>query len=126
MVAPLLTKWMLVFEDPNSNTLWLAKATPRNWMEDGKTISVTNAPTRWGSISFTLRSHLAESRIDGTVILPPQKAPDIIKLRLRVPEGNQIHSVMIGSRNWGEFDVAQETVTLRGRSKQRIELAVQY
>jgi len=126
MVAPLLTKWMLVFEDPNSNTLWLAKATPRNWMEDGKTISVTNAPTRWGRISFTLRSHLAESRIDGTVILPPQKAPDIIKLRLRVPEGNQIHSVIIGSRNWGEFDVAQETVTLRGRSKQRIELAVQY
>ena len=45
MVVPLLTRWMLVFEEPASDTLWLAKGTPRAWLEDGQTIAVSRAPT---------------------------------------------------------------------------------
>jgi hypothetical protein len=56
MVAPLLTRWMLVFEEPAADTLWLAKGTPRAWLEDGQTIAVTRAPTPWG------RLRLEESR----------------------------------------------------------------
>jgi hypothetical protein len=47
LVVPLLTRWMLVFEDPQSDILWLAKATPRDWLADGQRIKVSNAPTRW-------------------------------------------------------------------------------
>jgi hypothetical protein len=35
---------LLVWED--DNVLWLAKATPRHWLEQGKRVSVKNAPTK--------------------------------------------------------------------------------
>jgi hypothetical protein len=126
LVEPLLTRWMVVFEDPNSNTLWLAKGTPGNWLEDGKNIRVSNAPTRWGRVDFDLRSRLAEHRIDGTITFPSEKAPDIIKLRLRVPQGTPIRSVMLAGKDWSDFEPTEETVILSGRPRQRVELTVRY
>ena len=29
--APTYLKWMLLFEEPNNQTVWLAKAMPREW-----------------------------------------------------------------------------------------------
>ena len=33
--APTYLKWMLLFEEPETRTLWLAKATPRDWLAPG-------------------------------------------------------------------------------------------
>jgi hypothetical protein len=38
MTIPLNTKWMLVFEDPKAEVLWLTRGTPRYWLADGKKI----------------------------------------------------------------------------------------
>ena len=46
MTVPLMLRWMLVFEDPASPVIWLAKATPRDWLEDGQTIAVRNGRSR--------------------------------------------------------------------------------
>jgi len=126
IAVPLMTRWMLVFEDPGSNTLWLAKGTPRNWLEDGKTISVSNAPTRWGHVGFTLRSRLQERRIECRVTLPAEKALEKTELRLRVPEGNRIRSVTLDNKSWSDFDAREETVTLPSRPKGRLGLTVYY
>src|SRR5262249_25070828 len=32
LCVPLLVRWMLAFEEPNSDTLWLCKAAPREWL----------------------------------------------------------------------------------------------
>jgi len=57
LVVPMMTRWMLVFEDPQSDTGWLAKGTPRTWLADGNKISISAAPTKWGPIGYT--NHIA-------------------------------------------------------------------
>ncbi len=125
MVVPLLLRWMLVFEDPASKTLWLAKGTPRNWLEEGKQIAVTNAPTRWGRLRFCLRSHLQTGTVEAKLELPNRSAEAQAKLRLRVPEGHRIHSVLADGKAWDQFDPEQETVTLPGARK-TIVLVIRY
>ena len=45
-------RMMLVQED--GDTLWLARATPRVWLENGKRISVQNAPTHFGDVGYEI------------------------------------------------------------------------
>merc|ERR1719326_345614 len=33
---PIYLKWSLAFEDPETRTLWLAKAVPRDWLKPGE------------------------------------------------------------------------------------------
>jgi hypothetical protein len=126
MVVPLLTRWMLVFEDPASDTLWLAKGTPRRWLEEGKRIAVSRAPTRWGPVGFTLQSRLQAGRIEATVDLPAKLSPPSVKLRLRVPEGRRIRAVVLDGKPWAQFDPQEETVTLPARGKGRMVLTVNF
>ena len=42
VAIPTFTKWMLVFEEPDDAVVWLASATPREWLEQGKKIAVTS------------------------------------------------------------------------------------
>ena len=32
VTTPVYLKWMLCFEDPDTRTVWIAKATPRDWL----------------------------------------------------------------------------------------------
>ena len=36
MMSPTYLKWMLLFDDPNTRTVWLAKALPREWLTAGQ------------------------------------------------------------------------------------------
>jgi hypothetical protein len=126
MTVPLLTRWMLLFEEPQSDVLWLAKGTPRAWLEDGRTIAVSNAPTRWGPVRFALHSHLGNGRIDVTVFLPDRPRGARVKLRLRVPAGHPIRSAQVNGKTWDQFDAAEETVTLPPRTQGRVNLTVNY
>ena len=107
----MMTRWMLAFEDPQSETLWLAKGTPRSWLEDNKKISVQNAPTRWGRISFSITSKFSDHKVNAEIQLPSAFAA-AIKLRLRLPEGHRIQSVTVNGKPWTRFDPQEETVTL--------------
>jgi hypothetical protein len=80
-VVPLITRWLLVFEDPQSETLWLGKGLPRDWLEDGKTTSVSGAPTRWGKVGFTVASHLHNDSIAVKLALPPGRLFGCVRLR---------------------------------------------
>jgi hypothetical protein len=111
LVVPMMTRWMLAFEDPQSETLWLAKGTPRSWLEENKTISVRNAPTRWGRISFSMTSKLSEHKVIAEIQLPAAFAA-AVKLRLRLPEGHRIQSVIVNGKPWTRFDPQEETITL--------------
>ncbi len=126
MVAPLLTRWMLVFEEPGSDTLWLAKGTPRAWLEDGQTIAVSRAPTPWGRLSFSLHSHLQAGRVEAAVEMPSAPPAGQVKLRLRVPEGHRIRSVTANGKAWDQFDAEAETVTVPRGAKGRVVLTVSY
>ena len=88
---------MLAFEDPQSDTLWLAKGTPRSWLEEGKKITVT--------------SQVSQGKVEGQIVLPASFA-GTVKLRLRLPEGRRIQSATVNGRPAAIFDPEEETVTL--------------
>jgi hypothetical protein len=124
LTIPVLTKWMLVFEDPNEPVLWLAKATPQGWLENGRKISVTGAPTRFGTVGYELRSEIAKGKIFGTVTLPAGAIQPIIKVRVRVPENKKIKSVLVNGQPWKDFDSAQDVVVLGSSLKGQVKLEV--
>jgi hypothetical protein len=117
---------MLVFEEPGSDTLWLAKGTPRAWLEDGQTIAVSHAPTPWGRLSFSLHSHLQAGRVEAIVELPSGASDARVKLRLRAPEGHWIRSVTANGKPWEQFDAQEETVTVPPGANGRVVLSVKY
>jgi hypothetical protein len=111
LVVALMTKWMLVFEDPQAETLWLGKALPRRWLADGEKIAVSGAPTRWGRVGIKIESRIARGEISARVELP-QRFPASAKLRLRAPEGAVMKSVSVNGKAWSEFDGKNETISL--------------
>jgi len=111
LVVALMTKWLLVFEDSRSQTVWLGKGVPRKWLEDGKKILVANVPTRWGRLSFTVVSHLRSGVIQAHVQLP-RAIGATSKLRLRVPGNAVLKSVTLNGEPWTNFDVSDETITI--------------
>ena len=126
MTVPLLTRWMLVFEEPDADVVWLTKGTPRSWLEEGKTIAVSNAPTRWGSLSFSLHSQLQTGTIEARVIALSMPPSVRIKLRLRVPDGRRIRSVSANGKPWDQFDAEDETVVVPWANKRPVELTIRY
>jgi hypothetical protein len=95
-------------------------------LEEGKTIAVTNAPTRWGSLSFSLRSHLQAGNIEARLAWPSAPPSTLVKLRLRVPTGHQIGSVTANGKPWDQFNAEDETVMLPPGRKGQVDLTIHY
>jgi flagella basal body P-ring formation protein FlgA len=80
-------------------------------MEDNKKISVRNAPTRWGHVSFSVTSMVNQGKVEGQVVLPASFGATV-KVRMRLPEGHRIQSATVNGKPWTKFDPQEETVTL--------------
>jgi len=124
MVVPMMTRWMLAFEDPNSDRLWLDKAAPRSWLANGNRISVNGVPTRWGRVNFAIVSNLNRGQVNGQIELPGSFAATL-KLRLRLPEDRRIQSVMVNGKPWTTFDAQEETVSLPAGLTGKITVSVE-
>ena len=127
LTIPILTKWMLVFEEPDTPTVWLAKGVPRFWLEDGKTVSIENAPTKWGRISFKLYSEIRKNKkISGFVEVPETGYDATICIRLRTPTTARIKSIKVNGKNWGEFDPEKKTIYLPAGLQGRVAFEAYY
>ena len=103
---------MLLMEDGPS--LWLARATPRAWLEQGKKISVKNAPSAFGTVGYEIVSDIDHSKITATVRMPSRGDPQAILLRLRHPKAAPIKSVTVDGKSWPNFTPNKETINLKG------------
>lgn len=103
---------LLVMEDDSS--LWVARATPRAWLEHGRKITVKNAPTYFGTLAYEIVSDVDHGRILATVELPSRNPPRSVLLRFRHPETTPIKTVTVNGQKWKEFDRDKEVVTLTG------------
>ena len=101
---------MLVME--TGDNLWLARATPRAWLEQGKRIGVKNAPTYFGTVAYEIVSDVDNGKISATVELPVRAAPREILLRLRHPQAARIKNVTVNGLESQDFDAARELVRL--------------
>ncbi len=93
-------------------TLWLARATPRAWLEQGKKIAVKNAPTHFGPVAYEIVSHAERGTIAATVEMPSRNPPDAVLLRLRHPRAAPIKSVTVNGQPWTDFNPAKEMIRL--------------
>ena len=94
--------------------IWLARATPRAWLEQGKKISIKNAPTHFGTVGYEIVSDVDNGKINATVEMPTRKAPKEVVLRFRHPKTAPIKTVTVNSKPWTEFNKEKETITLKG------------
>jgi hypothetical protein len=107
------------------DTLWLARATPRAWLEQGKKISVKNAPTYYGTVAYEIVSDVDNGKINATVEMPTRKAPKEVVLRFRHPKATPIKAVTVNGKPWTEYNKDKETITLKGLTGQ-VAVTAQY
>ena len=92
--------------------LFLARGTPREWLENGKTISVQRAPSYFGELSFRINSFTSQGRIEAAISPPRRQRPANIYLRLRHPQKSRMKRVTVDGRAWAEFDAAKEWINI--------------
>jgi hypothetical protein len=112
-----------VWED--GGTLWLARATPRAWLERGKRIAVKNAPTHFGTVAYEIASDADRGKIGATIEMPARKAPKEVVLRFRHPKAAPIKGVTVNGKPWTEFNKDKETIALKGLTG-RVTVTAQY
>ncbi len=111
VVASLMTRWLVAFEDPESETLWLGKAMPEAWLADSKLVFIDDIATRWGRVGFATDSRIdTEHRIAAKVTLPAAGIGAVTKLRLRT--GLPMRGVTVNDKSWKDFDPETGTISL--------------
>jgi hypothetical protein len=103
---------LLVMED--GRNLWLARGTPRAWLEQGKKIGVKNAPTHFGTVDYEILSDVDNGKIAATVKMPSRTPPKEIWLRLRHPKSAPIRSVTVNGKECKDFSREKERIELKG------------
>jgi hypothetical protein len=101
---------LLVMEEGRS--LWIARATPRAWLQQGKRIAVRNAPTYFGPLAYEIVSDVDHGRITATVEIPTRTRPQTVLVRFRHPRAAAIQAATVNGRPWSDFDAAKEVVRL--------------
>jgi hypothetical protein len=96
-----LLRNMLVRED--GDRLILAQAAPQHWLTDGKQVAVLDAPTHFGTVSYTIDSHVGDGRIDVKLDPPRRRPPDSVVLHLRHPAKAKIQGVSVDGKPAGSF-----------------------
>jgi hypothetical protein len=103
--------------------LRLAEATPRAWLRPGGRIAVTNAPTSFGPVSYSIDSSARGAEV--AVDLPGRSTPHAATLTLRLPAGLRIARVSLDGRSYARFDATTGAIDLSGRQGE-VRLAVVY
>ena len=101
---------LLVMEE--GDRLWIARATPRVWLEQGKRIAVRNAPTYYGTVAYEINSDVANGKITATIEVPGRRPLKSVILRLRHPKAAPIKSVTVNGEPWARFNKDKETIEL--------------
>jgi hypothetical protein len=112
--------------DPESDTVWLGKAIPRQWLRDGETVSVTNAPTRWGRVSFSIASRAKAGRVDVSVRFPATGLRAETRLRIRADGDAPMKSVTLNGKPWTRFEPASEVVIVPAGTPGAVDIVAWY
>lgn len=88
-----LLRMMLL--DEEGDELVLGRAIPRAWLAPGQHVTVENAPTRFGQVSFTLESSTRGDSIVVRLNPPTRPPPRAIRLVVRHPDGKPIQAATV-------------------------------
>ncbi len=117
---------MLMNELAGNETLFIGQAIPREWLEAGKTIKLTNAPSYFGPVNLNITSSVDRGSIRAELEFLSARRPQTVRLRLRHPTKQSIQSVTLNGAEWTDFDVEKEWVQIPTPLPQRVILEVSY
>ncbi|MBO0719872.1 MAG: hypothetical protein J2P41_03565, partial [Blastocatellia bacterium] len=120
-----LYRHMLIHE-LDDQSLLLAQATPRKWLEDGKKIEIRLAPTYYNRISFAIESHAGSGEILADVEFHGRRRPRTLLLRLRHPAEKRIRAVTVNGGKWMDFDPRQEWVRIENPIAEKYHVIADY
>ena len=112
---------LLVMEDGQS--LWVARATPRVWLEQGKRIAVKNAPTYFGTLAYEIVSDVDNGTITATIEIPNRSPVKSMFVRFRHPHAKLIRGVTVNGRPWKKFNPDKEVIELKGLTGKAVVVA---
>jgi hypothetical protein len=113
----------------NGDQLWFGRATPREWLENGKTVRIENAGTLFGAASMVLNSEVAQHRIRASLQVPPKVPPKEVWLRLRHPAGKRPTRVLVNGRALPANSLSGEDIRLvpgEADLTKRVEVVAEY
>jgi hypothetical protein len=116
----------MLIREVDDHTLLLSQAPPRAWMQDGKEISVKNAPSWFGKVSFIIKSHANDGKIEATVQLQGSQPHTTILLRLRHPQGAPLRSVTVNGKPWQDFDAKEEWLRISDAGQEAYSIVGAY
>jgi hypothetical protein len=116
----------MLIRELDNDILLLLQATPRKWLEDGKTIEVERAPTYYGRLSMRIDSQTASNRILARIDMPDRRNPNVLLVRLRHPTGKFIKSVTVNSKDWSDFNVEKEWLRIKNPDRPRYFIVAGY
>lgn len=111
------TRRMLYMEQ--GDTLEIFKVIPRNWMEDGKKITLDNVGSYFGKLKVVATSNTASGFIEAAIQCNTDRKPSCVKIRL--PHPKETKSVKVEG---GVYDAVNETIIIKnfgGDAKVRLE-----
>ncbi len=125
-----MLRHMLVHEqdlqqDGLHDELWITSATPRAWMEDGKTLRLGKMPSRFGRLDLVLRSAIAQRRIQGEISFERDLGGKKALWFVRAPGQLKIAKACLNTGESLVFDEARQAVWLpstQGPHKFTVEL----
>jgi hypothetical protein len=104
--------------------LELAYATPRSWLRPGQTIRVSGMPTSFGRLSYSIER--AADSVHVELDIPGRARLGSLRLRLRLPNGERVASVLYDVAVVRTFEPSTGTITLPtrpGRHELEVQLA---
>lgn len=101
---------LMIWED--GDRLWFGRATPKEWLEDGKTVRIERAATVFGTAGLAIHSEIAAGRIAATVQIPTRTPPKEVWLRLRHPAGLEPTQVYVNNRPLGKDSIIGQDIRL--------------
>ncbi len=116
----------LLIDERDDDTLLLAQATPRAWLEPGQHIVVRNAPTYFGPLSFRIDSRAADGELSADIDLPARRSPSALRIRLRHARASKMKSVQINGGDWRDFDPGGEWVRIPHPTDRHYAIRVHY
>jgi hypothetical protein len=121
------TYWLrLMFVAEIDNALHLGRALPRYWLRDGETLSIRNAATHFGPVSYEIKSNAGQGRITMTLEPPSRNSPKAIVVRFRHPEDKPMARVTVNGAGWTDFDAKKGDIRLPGDLKGETTVIAEY
>lgn len=101
-------------ETGDKENLYIAHAVPRQWLEQGKVIEFEDAPTLFGNVSCRIVSDVAHDGVHVDLSVPTRDPIKGLYLKLRLPDGKRMRSVVINGAEHAKFDPQSEVIDLSG------------